>query len=124
MRFTQQEIHAVFDLVGLHLGRHFGSKSQYRESHPGCRYVPNSSIFVREGRIWGGDLDLAKDGCSLCQVSRLLGRKLFVTFEQVKYPVQHRWVVRDTVATIWQGKISYFCRTKPVIPPTDGWAWW
>jgi hypothetical protein len=63
--------------------------------------VPNCSIFIREARIWGGDIDLAKDGGSLCHVSRLLDRKLFLTFEQVKYPIPHKWVVEDNCYRLW-----------------------
>ena len=124
MRMIQQEIHAAFDLVGLPLGRHFGSKTDYRSTHPGCRYIPNASIFIRTARIWGGDLDLLHDGRALCSISRLLNRKLFITFEQEKRSIPHSWVLDDTVASVWQGRVKYFCRRKSVIPGKSGGAWW
>ena len=72
----------VFAACGLSYGRCFGSKSGYRASHSGCVFVPNANVFsVRHGKLWWGDLDIAKNGPALEKVAHRLRCRLFVVRE-------------------------------------------
>jgi hypothetical protein len=73
---------AVFSACGLSFGQCFGSKSGYRRSHPACVYVPNANVFsIQHGKLWWGDLDIAKNGRALEKVAHRLRCRLFVVRE-------------------------------------------
>lgn len=59
-----------------------GSKSGYREKNPENVVYFNANIFILgEGKIWWGDLDLTKDTPILEDISREMGKKLYVLSE-------------------------------------------
>jgi hypothetical protein len=72
----------AFSAEGLPVGRCFGSKSGYRMANPGNEFVANANVFCRtKGKIWWGDLDLARDKPNLEAVARKLRIKLYVLYE-------------------------------------------
>jgi hypothetical protein len=79
---ANRRIEQAFSACGLEFGRCFGSKSGYRAAHPQNLFVPNANVFAgRRGKVWWGDLDLARDGPKLQEVSRLLKVRLYVLRE-------------------------------------------
>lgn len=80
--FNRQDFTPAFARAGLGLGRCFGSKSRYRDSHPRCIFIPNANVFSRKkGRMWWGDLDLSNDRVALERVARQMRTKLYVISE-------------------------------------------
>jgi hypothetical protein len=72
----------AFSAQGLPVGLCLGSKSGYRLTHPGNQFVPNANVFCRkEGKIWWGDLDLARDRPKLEAIARKLRTRLYVLSE-------------------------------------------
>lgn len=107
MKIPIETIRHHFHAAGLDHGRHFGSKGQYRTMHPECWYIPNACIFILgQGKIWGGDLDLAtKDKSALQWLSRRLRRKLFVLREQI-HPekLTDHQINKYAEITFWRGR--------------------
>jgi hypothetical protein len=80
--FKPHDFDAVFSSCGLRFGQCFGSKSGYRASHPKCVFVPNANVFsIQHGKLWWGDLDIAKNGPALEQVAHRIRCRLFVVRE-------------------------------------------
>jgi hypothetical protein len=80
--FKPRDATEVFNQCGLSFGRCFGSKSGYRNAHPGCLFVPNANVFsLKQGKLWWGDLDLKHDAGALNRVARKLGCQLYVLRE-------------------------------------------
>jgi hypothetical protein len=80
--FKPDRLADVFSAEALPVGRCFGSKSGYRSSHPGHKFIPNANVFCRtRGKIWWGDLDLTLDKPKLEAVARRLRMRLYVLFE-------------------------------------------
>jgi hypothetical protein len=80
--FKPDRLAEVFSAEALPIGRCFGSKSGYRQSHPGNEFIPNANVFCRtRGKIWWGDLDLTYDRPKLEAVSRRLRMCLYVLCE-------------------------------------------
>jgi hypothetical protein len=80
--FTPHDFDAVFSSCGLRFGQCYGSKSGYRASHPKCVFVPNANVFsIQHGKLWWGDLDIAKNGPALEQVAHRIQCRLFVVRE-------------------------------------------
>ena len=84
------------------MGRCFGSKSAYQNSHPKSEFVPNGNVFTRlGGKIWWGDLDLVRDKPALEFVARRLRSRLYVLsemdgrFNEAVRP--HATVIRDAL---------------------------
>jgi len=108
---TPDSYRAAFLDCGLRYGRRFGSKSGYFRENPGCRYVPNACVYMRDRTCaWRGDLDLAtqSDVSGLVSASRLLNRKLYVMREQTNDNLRAlpmRWMVENALATIWRGQM-------------------
>jgi hypothetical protein len=79
---ASKRIRKTFSECGLGFGRCLGSKSRYREVHPGNQFIPNANVFCRtRGKIWWGDLDLACDKPSLERSARRLRLRLYVLSE-------------------------------------------
>jgi hypothetical protein len=94
----------AFSAQGLPVGLCLGSKSGYRLTHPGNQFIPNANVFCRDGgKIWWGDLDLARDRPKLEAVARKLRTRLYVLSESdgrfANADLQHAKVVRQA---IWQ----------------------
>jgi hypothetical protein len=80
--FKPHSFDEVFAACGLSFGQSFGSKSGYRASHPRCVFVPNANVFsIQHGKLWWGDLDIAKNGPALEKVAHRLRCRLFVVRE-------------------------------------------
>jgi len=100
--FKRKKATQAFEIHGLPMGRCFGSKSGYRNTHPKCDFIPNANVFTRRGgKVWFGDLDLERDRPALDLVARRLRCRLYVLseqdgrFEEATRP--HAAVVRDAV---------------------------
>ena len=103
-------IDAVFAQAGLPRGRYWGSKSGYRATHPGARFIANAWVYLRHGnRVWGGDLDLAtSDMEALKRVSRRLNRKLYVLREQPSHRALSAAELEDWAeVAIWRQRVRY-----------------
>ena len=80
--FKPHSFDEVFAACGLSFGQCYGSKSGYRASHPKCVFVPNANVFsIQHGKLWWGDLDIAKNGPALEQVAHRIRCRLFVVRE-------------------------------------------
>lgn len=104
LEFKRQRATHAFESHGLPMGRCFGSKSLYQNTHPKCEFVPNANVFSRlGGKVWWGDLDLERDRRALERVARRLRCRLYVVsehdgrFDEAVRP--HTAVIRDAV---WQ----------------------
>lgn len=73
----------IFRKNGLHVSRMISfSKSFYREEYPDNEVYFNANVFTLEdGKIWYGDLDLTLDTEKLKDVSKEIGKKLYVLYE-------------------------------------------
>jgi len=79
---ASRRMEVIFGRFGLSVGRCFGSKSAYRENNPGCIFIPNANVFCRtRGKVFWGDLDLARDKPALRRVAALLRCRLYVLWE-------------------------------------------
>lgn len=77
-----RSIERIFTAAGLLSGRCFGSKSAYCTANPGNRFFSNANVFCRtKGKLWWGDLDLAKDKKALIAVARRLRIRMYVLSE-------------------------------------------
>jgi hypothetical protein len=106
-----KEIHAMFLLVGLPVGRDFGSRSKYRAEHIENQLIPCACVYTRDrGHVWCGDLDLAtSDQAALKNLSRLLNRKLNVLREQVSRQARsYRWIVESAEVTVWRDRVQRY----------------
>ena len=106
---TFEDYRPLFLLCGLMYGRHFGSKSGYRDHNPGSIYIANACVYTRDGTcVWRGDLDLASDDRQmLLDASKKLNRMLFVLREQSGYdrlPVQ--LLTLQAMFTLWRDRVS------------------
>jgi hypothetical protein len=87
--FKARDATPVFSQYGLPMGRCFGSKSGYRSAKPKSTKVQserivafNANVFsLRAGKIWWGDLDIARDASALEQVAKELRCRLYVLRE-------------------------------------------
>jgi hypothetical protein len=61
------------ETVGKHGRMIAGSKSDYRKAHPSSATVFNANVVTQDGKIWYGDLDLARDECKLVELARRIG---------------------------------------------------
>lgn len=102
LEFKRKKATHAFESQGLPMGRCFGSKSGYRNTHPKCDFVPNANVFTRRGgKVWFGDLDLERDMPALELVARRFRCRFYVLsemdgrFEEATRP--HAAVVRDAV---------------------------
>jgi hypothetical protein len=79
---ASRSIESVFSRACLSPGRCFGSKSGYRRSFPDHQFVPNANVFCRtRGKVWWGDLDLARDKGILRTIAKRLRVRLYVLSE-------------------------------------------
>jgi hypothetical protein len=82
LEFKRRRATAVFESLGLKMGRCFSSKSAYANAHPRRDFIPNANVFTRVGgKVWWGDLDLLRDRQALEQVARRLRCRLYVLRE-------------------------------------------
>jgi hypothetical protein len=102
LEFKRKRATQAFESQGLPMGRCFGSKSGYRNTHPKCDFIPNANVFSRRGgKVWWGDLDLLRDRRALELVAQRLRSRLYVLsehdgrFDEAVRP--HGAVVRDAV---------------------------
>lgn len=102
LEFKPIQVTKVFESQGLHLGRCFGSKSGYANTHPKRDFIPNANVFnKRNGKVWWGDLDLERDKPALEIIARRLRCRLYVLgefegrFENAAKA--HAEIVRDAV---------------------------
>jgi hypothetical protein len=80
--FKPDKFARVFSANGLPIGLCVGSKSGYRLAHPVNKFIPNANVFCRRhGKIWWGDLDLARDKPKLEAIARRLRMRLYVLYE-------------------------------------------
>ena len=68
---------------GILPGRIIGwSKSGYMKKYPNNEVYFNANIFVfGEGKVWFGDLDLTLDKPMLEEISKEIGKKLYIVKE-------------------------------------------
>ena len=79
---SEPEKWRIFHTCGLTMGRCFGSKSAYFERNPDSDFIPNANVFaLRKGKLWWGDLDLAKDKPKLKAAAGQLRTVLYVLGE-------------------------------------------
>ena len=72
----------AFKAHGLSFGRSFGSKSAYAAAHPKAEAIFNANVFTgKQGKVWWGDLDLARDKPVLEKVARKIRCRLYVVRE-------------------------------------------
>jgi hypothetical protein len=93
---------AAFSRCGLSIGRCFGSKFAYRAANPGHCFIPNANVFCRrQGKVWWGDLDLARDKPKLNAAARRLRARLYILAEHdgrfEKASLEHSKVVERAI---------------------------
>lgn len=82
LEFKPIQITEVFEKQGLHMGRCFGSKSGYANTHPKRDFISNANVFSRrDGKVWWGDLDLERDKPALETIAWRLRCRLYVLGE-------------------------------------------
>ena len=80
---STQLISEAFYSNGFHIGRMIsGSKSGYRERNPENEVYFNANIFtLEEGKVWYGDLDVTKDLSALEEITKTIGKDLYILSE-------------------------------------------
>ena len=58
-----------------------GSKSRYLEQYDDHIVVFNANVFVKDGKLWFGDLDISKDGEKLQNLANDIGESVYVLRE-------------------------------------------
>lgn len=72
----------IFEMHNLSLGRIISySKSAYNRAHPENFTLFNANIFLDDGKVWWGDIDLTKDKDKLLEISKVLNKDLYILNE-------------------------------------------
>lgn len=106
---TFEDYRDLFLDCGLMYGRHYGSKSHYRDNNPGHIFIPNACVYLRNGTCaWRGDLDLATDDCQrLLAASKKINRMLFVLREQAGYDrLPAELLARGALLVFWRDEVA------------------
>ena len=106
---TFEDYRELFLDCGLMYGRHFGSKSGYRENNPGSIFIPNACVYLRNGTCaWRGDLDLAGDDRQrLLAASQKMNRRLFVLREQAgRDHLPAQLLAMEAMFVFWRGEVA------------------
>lgn len=70
----------VEEILGM-AGRCLGSKSGYCFTHPNNLVVFNSNLFIKNGKVWHGDLDITVNLEDLKKVTKYLKETIYILYE-------------------------------------------